>query len=170
MTRHQTREFGDDVIESAIALIETYTRPGPMVDDAIALLVGLREDERAAHTVAVVESRPPDRPLLTIVMIEGRGIWIELAGALVEHGCDVIASRLAQLGGLDFVVAVVDARRVTSFDEVGCACLLQFVEPIAQVGGTVHIVDPSGRLRRLVEPWPPGFVHTPEPPTGNWWR
>lgn len=166
-------------MDTAIALVGTVTRPGPIADEAIALLVGLRHPQDAtplrsdapvpaAASVSVVD-RSGAPPVLSIVTIEGRGIWIELAGAFLDGACDAVAARLAQLGGLAFTVAVMDVRRLDALDDVGSRSILQFVEPIVEARGRVHVVDPGGRVVELVDRWRSGIVHTGEPPSGNWW-
>ena len=176
-------EIDDGVIDGALRLLTAHTRPSPITDEAAELLVGLRsaragarrtprtDDPGASPDVAPsdVGSSRHERSFLTIVTIEGRGIWIELTGALVEPGCDPVTGRLAQLSGLDFSTAVVDIRAVTALDATGGGAVLQFAEPIVRAGGTVHLVDHDDRLPRLVAPWPCGIVPTSTPPTGRWW-
>lgn len=179
LSRLHPHEFDNDSIESAIALVTTFTRPGPVIDETIQLLVGLRETTHCLQRVQevddtnaappITDASPPQRPILNIVMIEGRGIWIELTGALIERGCDVVAARLTQLSGLDFSVAVVDVRRISALDAVGIASILQFAQPIIETGGTVHIIDPDEHLRAVIDPRHCGIIHTAEPPNGNWW-
>ncbi len=181
LSRRQPHEFDNDAIDAAIALVTTFTRPGPMIDEAIELLVGLRQtaprprrvpevrESNAVPTVTGTAGTHQERSILSIVTIEGRGIWIELTGALIDGGCDVVAARLEQLSALDFAVAVVDVRRVTALDVVGFASILQFAEPIIEADGTVHIVDPDERLRQLADPSQCGIIHRAEPPIGNWW-
>jgi ABC-type transporter Mla MlaB component len=63
----------------------------------------------------------------------------------------------------------VDVRRISALDAVGIASILQFVQPIIETGGTIHIIDPDEHLRHLIDPRHCGIIHTAEPPNGNWW-
>jgi hypothetical protein len=179
LSRRHPTAFDRATVDAAIAFVGTVTRPGPIADQAVALLVKLRQpshatplrpDDPAAPAASVSAVEPSEAPpILSIVTIEGRGIWIELAGAYLDGACDAVAARLAQLGGLAFTVAVLDVRRLDALDDVGSRSILQFVEPIVEARGRVHVVDPEGRAGDLVDSWWPGIVHIGEPPSGTWW-
>jgi anti-anti-sigma regulatory factor len=171
LSRRRAHEFDDDTIDAAIELLTTFTRSERTTDEAIDLLIGLRQTAPNPRRVNVagIES-PAARSTLSIVTIEGRGIWIELTGALVDEACDLVAERLAQLRNLDFAAAVVDLRQVTALDQVGLRCVVDFAEPITEAGGTVHIVDPDSRLRDAGDVGRCGIVHIAEPPADDWWR
>lgn len=69
LSRLHPHEFDNDSIESAIALVTTFTRPGPVIDETIQLLVGLRETTHGLQRVQEVDdtnaaprSPTPPRP------------------------------------------------------------------------------------------------------------
>lgn len=105
---------------------------------------------------------------VTIDVVEGRGIWVELDGDFVDGALDQVDARLARLAQLGFEVVVVGTDRVLSIDAVGARLLGRFVDQVRGLDGTVVIVDPHGTFEPAPAVLALAFV-TRDRPGGAWW-
>lgn len=110
--------------------------------------------------------RTPAR--LTIHVVEGRGIWVELDGCLTDGSLEQVALRLDRLAQLRFDVVVVGACGLRAIDHAGAALLGTFVQRVIEDRGSVVVVDPDERMRHVADALR-GAVITRVPPNGAWW-
>ncbi|WP_420451907.1 hypothetical protein [Ilumatobacter sp.] len=107
---------------------------------------------------------------VTIEVLEARGIWLALHGALVDGGCARVDDRFARLERLGFEVVVVDLTAMEDADRRGRSLLGRFVEGVSGTGGRVIAVDPLGYLASW-SPRPPDLALEiiGSRPTGTSW-
>lgn len=111
----------------------------------------------------------PRRPArLTIDVVEGRGIWLELDGSLTDGSLDQVSARLERLADLGFEVVVLGARGIKAIDGAGSRLLVAFVDRVVDRCGAVVIVDPHGHVRPIADGLGRATI-TCEPPDGPWW-
>lgn len=96
-------------------------------------------------------SRRPIRSpsVVSISVIEGRGIWLVLEGSLVAGWSDRAQERLVRLGELGFADVVVDVSALTEIDATGCEIFERFVSQVADGDGTIRVADPGQVLRAV---------------------
>lgn len=123
----------------------------------------------------VLGNRHPSRPQrlrgparLTITIVEGRGIWVELDGHLTHGSLQHVRARLDRLAELGFGVVVLGAGGVRSIDGDGTRLLESFVDRVCDLRGTVIIVDPDGCVRLAARRLGRATLTT-IPPDGTWW-
>lgn len=105
---------------------------------------------------------------LAISIVEGRGIWIELGGDLVDGSLDQVRTRFDRLAELGFDVVVVDTDEIRTIDRCGADLLGGFVDRVTERRGDVVIVDRHGIVAPAGERLTRATV-TCRPPEGAWW-
>lgn len=118
------------------------------------------------HTSHPGRGRRPAR--LTIDIVEGRGIRVELDGDLTDGSLDQVEARLDRLSQLGFEIIVVGTSGIRSIDHRGSGVLGTFVDRVCDGRGEVLIVDPNGAIDGTADRLARATIARDEP-EGAWW-
>lgn len=146
-----------------------------MAGPAVPVVLSVHLPEQPPPERDVLGHRHPSRPQrlrgparLTITIVEGRGIWVELDGHLTHGSLQQVRARLDRLAELGFGVIVLGMGGIRSIDGDGTQLLASFVERVHDRRGAIIIVDPDGCIRSAARCLGRATI-TRVPPDGTWW-